>query len=96
MISCREFTPVIVIILVFVGEKDGQVLRRKGYEYHTVFCDNHYIYDPILSKNPIPRGDFQSIINKLNPSGVIVREGSPWDSVKVRRRGAFVNKVGKI
>tara|TARA_R110002110_G_C13467497_1_gene719391 strand:- start:1963 stop:3765 length:1803 start_codon:yes stop_codon:yes gene_type:complete len=81
---------------VFIGQKQGKTLISEVYEYHTVYRDNHYVYDPRLSKNPIPRGDFQNIISKLNPNGVKVYEGDPWSPVKVHKRGNVANKVGKI
>lgn len=60
---------------ILVGEKKEGQLHVQLYVYHTVFRDNHYVYGPRLSKNPIPRGDYQSIINKLNINGVRVHEG---------------------
>ncbi|MGE4350494.1 MAG: hypothetical protein AB7D28_12130 [Candidatus Berkiella sp.] len=81
---------------IFIGEKQGGGYVPKDYKYHTVFRDNHYVYDPHLSKNPVPRGDYQSIITKLNPQGVKIHEGDLWSAVKVQRRGIFVNKTGKI
>jgi hypothetical protein len=41
--------------------------------YHQVYTDGKYIYDPRLSSKPVPKGDWESMIKKLNPSGVDIK-----------------------
>jgi adhesin HecA-like repeat protein len=42
-----------------------------GFEYHQVFTDGRYIYDPRLSRTAIPKGDWEQMVNKLNPGALI-------------------------
>ena len=43
-------------------------------EYHQVYTDGRYIYDPRLSPHPIPKGDWEKHIKKINHEGVIISE----------------------
>lgn len=47
------------------GDIDG------GFAYHQVFTDGKYVYDPRLSDNAIPKGDWEKHIKGLNPGSVI-------------------------
>lgn len=41
-----------------------------GQFYHQVYTDGRYVYDPRLSSNPIPKGDWEQHIKGINPDGV--------------------------
>jgi hypothetical protein len=45
----------------------GQI---KDFAYHEVYTDGKYVFDPRMSSQPIPLGDWYTSINKLNPTGV--------------------------
>ncbi|WP_291382614.1 MULTISPECIES: hemagglutinin repeat-containing protein [Achromobacter] len=38
--------------------------------YHQVYSDGRYVYDPRVSSNPIPKGDWVQLIEGTNPDGV--------------------------
>jgi filamentous hemagglutinin len=40
------------------------------YEYLTVYTNGQYIYDPTLSAQPIPKGDWEQHIKRLNNGNV--------------------------
>jgi len=42
-----------------------------GFKYHEVLTDGRYVYDPRLSSSPVPKGDWQKMINALNPGAKI-------------------------
>lgn len=37
------------------------------YDYHEVFSDGRYVYDPDLGSMPIPLGDYERALRGLNP-----------------------------
>jgi filamentous hemagglutinin len=45
---------------------------QDGYYYHQVYTDGRYIYDPRLSTNPIPKGDWERHIKSMNPDGITI------------------------
>jgi len=46
--------------------------QESGQFYHQVYTDGRYVYDPRLSSNPIPRGDWEQHIKGMNPDGVTI------------------------
>ncbi|KRB12167.1 hemagglutinin repeat-containing protein [Achromobacter sp. Root170] len=48
--------------------ENGNVEERQSY--HQVYSDGRYVYDPRVSSNPIPKGDWVQLINGTNPGGV--------------------------
>jgi filamentous hemagglutinin len=54
--------------------KDAIKIQENGskveYEYHTVYTDGQYVYDPTLSSQPIPKGDWEQHMKKLNDGNV--------------------------
>jgi hypothetical protein len=36
------------------------------YEYHQVYTDGQYVYDPRLSHGPVPKGDWEIMMRSLN------------------------------
>ncbi|MDT3312751.1 hemagglutinin repeat-containing protein [Pseudomonas sp. rhizo66] len=42
--------------------------------YHQVYTDGRYVYDPRLSSNPIPKGDWEQHIKGMNPEGVKISD----------------------
>ncbi len=49
------------LTLYELGKKDP------GFDYHQVYTDGQYIYDPRVSSDPIPKGDWEVMIRSLNP-----------------------------
>jgi hypothetical protein len=43
---------------------------EQGQSYHQVYTDGRYVYDPRLSPQPIPKGDWEQHIRNINPGGV--------------------------
>lgn len=37
------------------------------YNYHQVYTDGRYVYDPRLNSNPIPKGDWEKLMRWTNP-----------------------------
>jgi hypothetical protein len=50
------------------GELEG------GQVYHQVYTDGKYVYDPRLSSEPIPQGDWIQHIRGMNPRGVTISD----------------------
>jgi hypothetical protein len=44
--------------------------RERDFTYHQVYSDGQYVYDPRLSSDPIPKGDWQIMVKSLNPGAV--------------------------
>jgi hypothetical protein len=49
------------LTLYELGRKDD------GFLYHQVYTDGRYVYDPRLSSEPVPKGDWEIMIRSLNP-----------------------------
>ncbi|MFI0741551.1 RHS repeat-associated core domain-containing protein, partial [Streptomyces sp. NPDC021100] len=60
-----------------VPEKGGTQLEE--YIYHDVYTDGKYVYDPAMSKDPIPAGDFERAIRLSNPGKKIVTGRGGYD-----------------
>ncbi|MEY9950482.1 putative T7SS-secreted protein [Kitasatospora sp. GAS1066B] len=60
-----RFAPVSKFDEIVIPEKGGSVLER--YDYHEVFSDGRYVYDPDLSSTPVPLGDYERALRGLNP-----------------------------
>ncbi|MFD7556413.1 putative T7SS-secreted protein [Streptomyces sp. NPDC059835] len=50
-------------------------IMNEGYEFHQVYTDGRYIYDPTLSLDPIPRGDYERALRSQNDERVIRLNG---------------------
>jgi hypothetical protein len=48
---------------------NGRIVPQ-DYVYHSVFTDGQYVYDPRLSDNPIPLGDYNRLIDRLNSGNI--------------------------
>ena len=44
------------------------------YNYHEVYTDGKYVFDPRLSKTPIPKGDYMKLLKQLNPEGIKIKK----------------------
>lgn len=49
-------------------------IKEPGQFYHQVYADGRYVYDPRLSSNPIPKGDWERHIKNINPGGVSISD----------------------
>ncbi|WP_460064183.1 hypothetical protein [Pseudomonas sp. S2_H08] len=52
--------------------ENGSVVPEQWY--HQVYTDGRYVYDPRLSSSPIPKGDWEQHIKKINPGGVTISD----------------------
>jgi len=50
--------------------ENGQLAT--GQTYHQVYSDGQYVYDPRVSLQPIPQGDWLQLIKGTNPGGVSI------------------------
>jgi len=41
-----------------------------GFDYHQVYTDGKYVYDPRLTSQPMPLGDWEQHIRNINPNPV--------------------------
>ena len=44
--------------------------KNVSYDYHTVYSDNSYIYDPRYTDTPVLESEYFDMIKSLNPKGV--------------------------
>ncbi|HAU4366742.1 TPA: filamentous hemagglutinin N-terminal domain-containing protein [Citrobacter amalonaticus] len=42
--------------------------------FHQVYTDGKYVYDPRLSLNPIPKGDWEKHMKSINPGGITITD----------------------
>ncbi|MEU8436095.1 putative T7SS-secreted protein [Streptomyces sp. NPDC029216] len=49
--------------------------RVEDYVFHEVYTDGRYVYDPTLSRDPIPLGDYERALRYENEDRVVRREG---------------------
>ena len=42
--------------------------------YHQVYTDGRYVYDPRISYEPLPKGDWEKFMKKINPEGVVISD----------------------
>lgn len=59
---------------VLVPEKVTGVVGQEGYVYHYVYQEKGYIYDPRVSMNAIPKGDYMRLLKLYNPDGFNLHE----------------------
>lgn len=49
-----------------------KVLEKSGvlaeYNYHQVYTDGRYVYDPRLNPDPVPKGDWERLMRGTNPN----------------------------
>lgn len=48
--------------------------KEEFMTYHQVYTDGQYVYDPRLSLQPIPKGDWEKHIKSINPDGVKISD----------------------
>ncbi|MFE7775781.1 putative T7SS-secreted protein [Streptomyces sp. NPDC057445] len=65
-----------------IPEHGGEIIE--DYVFHEVYTDGRYAYDPTLSANPIPLGDYERALRLSNEGEKIVRKNGehkmlpPW------------------
>ncbi|MDG4858324.1 DUF6531 domain-containing protein [Streptomyces sp. T-3] len=60
-----------------IPSSGGQI--ETAYRYHDVYTDGRYIYDPEMSPNPIPLGDYKRALRHLNPGDKVVTGDGGYD-----------------
>ena len=53
------------------GYEYGDVVN---YEYHEVYSNGEYIFDPRFSNTPILEDDYFKALSKINPNGMNIKE----------------------
>ncbi len=48
--------------------------RIEPFDYHEVYSDGEYIYDPRYSNEPVPKSDYFRSLREINPDGFDVFE----------------------
>ncbi|MGA5119499.1 putative T7SS-secreted protein [Streptomyces pseudogriseolus] len=66
-----------IINFTLHGDSDIRIPEQGGrlaedYRYHDVYTDGRYVYDPAMSSDPIPYGDYERAIRLLNPGRKLV------------------------
>ena len=60
-----------IIEVTPVKGKRVKVLETSGilaeYNYHQVYTDGRYVYDPRLTPDPVPKGDWKRLMRGMNP-----------------------------
>lgn len=59
---------------VYVPQQAGGVIEPRRYDYHYVYQNKGYIYDPRASRSAIPAGDYFKLIREYNPDGFSLEE----------------------
>ncbi|MFF0423985.1 RHS repeat-associated core domain-containing protein [Streptomyces sp. NPDC004520] len=49
------------------------------YRYHDVYTDGRYVYDPAMSSDPIPYGDYERAIRLNNPGKKLIVGNGGYD-----------------
>jgi len=52
---------------------ENSVIER-NLNYHQVYTDGRYVYDPRLSSSPVPKGDWEMHMRGMNPDGVSISD----------------------
>lgn len=52
------------------GKEYGEI---KNFQYHQVYSDGKYIYDPRFSDSPLLNEDYFKIMKELNPNGITIK-----------------------
>ncbi|MFC7303184.1 putative T7SS-secreted protein [Streptomyces monticola] len=62
---------------VRIPSEGGRVVT--DYRYHDVYTDGRYVYDPEMSQNPIPLGDYKRALRHLNQGEKVVIGDGGYD-----------------
>jgi predicted double-glycine peptidase len=66
------------IYTITPNEKHNLVVPEYGknvsFDYHTVYSDNSYVYDPRYDNTPIPESEYFDMIKMLNPKGIMINK----------------------
>ncbi|MGW1889660.1 putative T7SS-secreted protein [Streptomyces sp. NPDC002004] len=66
-----------------IPEHGGRTVE--DYIFHEVYTDNKYVYDPTLSLDPVPLGDYERALRHMNGGEKIIRHNGdyrmppPWE-----------------
>ncbi|MFF8291521.1 putative T7SS-secreted protein [Streptomyces sp. NPDC016309] len=59
-----------------IPEQGGAILE--DYMFHDVYTDGRYVYDPTLSENPVPLGDYERALRLSNEHEKILRHNGDY------------------
>ncbi|MFI8852073.1 putative T7SS-secreted protein [Streptomyces sp. NPDC053499] len=57
----------------------GMGSQVEEYRYHDVFTDGRYVYDPEMSRSPIPMGDYERALRHVNEGEKVFRRKGGYD-----------------
>ena len=60
-----------------IPENGGREVVR--YRYHDVYTDGRYVYDPVMSPDPITYGDYERAIRLMNPGKKLIVKNGGYD-----------------
>ncbi|MFH8578872.1 putative T7SS-secreted protein [Streptomyces zaomyceticus] len=63
----------------FVNIPENMGSEVTGYRYHDVYTDRRYVYDPAMSSDPIPYGDYERAIRLNNPGKKLIVGDGGYD-----------------
>ncbi|MFK0253166.1 putative T7SS-secreted protein [Streptomyces sp. NPDC090445] len=62
-------------------------IKIENWDFHQVYTDGRYVYDPTLSPDPVPRGDYERALRSQNSERVIRLDGvADLDELRRMRR----------
>ncbi|WP_406269338.1 DUF6531 domain-containing protein [Streptomyces sp. NBC_00191] len=59
-----------------IPEQGGRIVE--DYTFHEVYTDGRYAYDPTLSNNPIPLGDYERALRHMNEGEKVLRNNGDY------------------
>lgn len=59
-----------------IPERGGA--RVEDYTFHEVYTDGRYVYDPTLSSNSIPLGDYERALRLTNDGEEVIRNNGDY------------------
>jgi hypothetical protein len=68
--SLLRITPASSNQVIIPETVNGKIIGTE-FDNHFIFTDGKAVFDPRLSIDPIPKGDFSRLIRHLNPDGVV-------------------------
>ncbi|ROQ66015.1 RHS repeat-associated protein [Streptomyces sp. 840.1] len=61
-----------------IPERAGARVDIEDYTFHEVYTDGRYVYDPTLSHNPVPLGDYERALRLTNDGEKVIRNNGEY------------------
>lgn len=59
-----------------IPEQGGRIVEQ--YTFHEVYTDGRYAYDPTLSLDPVPLGDYERALRLTNEGEKVIRNNGDY------------------